>query len=146
MAHPTRKEIAMVTKRPICPHRIRTIPPQFSWIDHRLVRDGHIDSLSHAAAALYLFLATVADAQGLSYYSDRTLCRRLALSEDSLENARAQLLQFDLVAYQKPLVQVLALEPRSDPPPDPWPTPRMTPADRPLPIKDIFQQIRQVLS
>jgi hypothetical protein len=138
--------MAMVNKRPICPHRLRTTPPQFSWVDHRLVRDGHIDPLSHAAAALYLFLVTVADAQGLSYYSDRTLCRRLALSEHGLETARGELLECDLVAYQQPLYQVLALEPGAEEPPDPAPTSRMTPTDRPLPIKDIFQQIREVLS
>ena len=136
----------MVTKRPICPHRIRTTPPQFSWIDHRLVRDGHIDSLSHAAAALYLFLVTVADAQGLSYYSDRTLCRRLAMSEPALETARGELLEFDLVAYQPPLYQVLALGTGAEQPPDPSPKPTMTPTDRPLAIKEIFQQIREVLS
>jgi hypothetical protein len=138
--------MAMVTKRLLCPHRLRTTPPQFSWVDHRLVRDGHIDPLSHAAAALYLFLVTVADAQGLSYYSDRTLCRRLAMTEDSLENAREELLQFDLVAYEPPLYQVLALEPGAEEPPGYSPTPRMTPTDRPLPIRDIFQQIREVLS
>ena len=55
------------------PDRIRKVPRQFSWIDHRLVRDHHIDRCSHGAAALYLFLVTVADAGGLSYYSDRTL-------------------------------------------------------------------------
>jgi hypothetical protein len=138
--------MAMVTKRPICPHRIRTTPSQFSWVDHRLVRDGHIDPLSHAAAALYLFLVTVADAQGLSYYSDRTLCRRLAMSEHCLETARRELVEFDLVAYATPLYQVLALESAPEPPPAIPPTPRMTPTDRPLPIKDIFQQLREVLS
>ena len=136
----------MVSKRPICPHRLRTIPPQFSWVDHRLVRDRHIDPLSHATAALYLFLVTVADAQGLSYYSDRTLCRRLAMSEHCLETARGELLAFDLVAYEPPLYQVLALESRASEPPEQSPTPRMTPTDRPLAIKDIFQQIREVLS
>ena len=88
--------------------------------------------MSHAAAALYLFLVTVADAQGLSYYSDRTLCRRLAMSEHGLETARGELLAFDLLAYEPPLYQVLALESRANEPPDPGPTPRMTPTDRPL--------------
>ena len=136
----------MVTKRLICPHRIRNTPPQFSWVDHRLVRDGHIDPLSHAAAALYLFLVTVADSQGLSYYSDRSLCRRLSMSPGGLETARDELLQCDLVAYAKPLYQVLALESAPGQPAADSPTPRMTPTDRPLAIKDIFQQIRETLS
>jgi len=71
------KEAVMPHKFPICPDRIRTIPEQFSWVDHRLVRDHHIERLSHQAASLYLFLVTVADCQGLSYYSDVSLCERL---------------------------------------------------------------------
>ena len=43
----------------------RHVPPQFSWVDQRLVRDHYIDQLSSPACALYLFLVTVADAQGL---------------------------------------------------------------------------------
>ena len=59
-----------VIKRVLCPERLRRVPPQFSWIDHRLVRDRHIAGRSAEALALYLFLVTVADGQGLSYYSD----------------------------------------------------------------------------
>ena len=64
---------ANMQKHPIYPERIRTPPKQFSWVDHRLVRDHYIDRCSHQSAALYLFLVTVADAQGLSYYSDRLM-------------------------------------------------------------------------
>ena len=85
-------------------------PAQFSWIDHRLVRDQHIDRLSHAAAALYLFLVTVADEQGLSYYSDRSLARRLQMPAAQLNSARAELVRADLIAYQAPLYQVLSLD------------------------------------
>jgi hypothetical protein len=31
----------------LCPQRLRKLPPQFSWIDQRLVREQHIDRLSH---------------------------------------------------------------------------------------------------
>ena len=31
----------MKTKRLLCPQRLRTVPHQFSWIDQRLVREGH---------------------------------------------------------------------------------------------------------
>jgi hypothetical protein len=43
--------------------RIRKIPKQFSWIDGRFVRDGHLQKCSHGGAALYLFLVTVADSR-----------------------------------------------------------------------------------
>jgi hypothetical protein len=100
----------MPHKFPICPDRIRTIPEQFSWVDHRLVRDRHIELLSHEAAALYLFLITVADCQGLSYYADASLCERLAMDAATLASARACLLKLRLVAYKRPLYQVLALD------------------------------------
>ena len=56
-------------------------------------------------------LVIVADAQGLSYYSDATLSRLLQLDLLQLAQARGQLIAADLVAYQKPLYQVLALPP-----------------------------------
>lgn len=100
----------MVEKHPIYPARIRKVPRQFSWVDQRLVREHLIDRCSHRSAALYLFLVTVADAQGLSYYGDRCLCRRLAMDEKSLEKARKELVRIDLVAWQRPLYQVLAID------------------------------------
>ena len=89
----------MTHKFPICPDRIRSIPEQFSWVDHRLVRDRHIELISHEAAALYLFLITVADCQGLSYYAEASLCERLVMDAATLVSARACLLNSRLVAY-----------------------------------------------
>lgn len=68
-----------------------------------------IDRCDAPAAALYLFLVTVSDAQGLSYYSEATLTARLHLSTEALVAARQQLITIELVAYQAPLYQVLAL-------------------------------------
>ena len=99
----------MISKKPVFPDRIRCIPGQFSWVDHRLVRDGHIDQCCHGASALYLFLITVSDARGLSYYSDATLMRRLHMDEVILEQSRRQLIHLDLIAYKKPIYQVLPL-------------------------------------
>lgn len=100
----------MVEKRPICPRGLRKNPKHFSWLDHRLVRERYIDRCTHQAATLYLFLVTVADAQGLSYYSDQTLCQRLNMEGNTLNSARQELIEIGLVAYQKPLYQVLALD------------------------------------
>ena len=60
----------MVEKRLLCPNRRRRTPAQFSWLDHRLVRERRLESCPVEAWALYLFLVTVGDAQGLSYYCD----------------------------------------------------------------------------
>jgi len=100
----------MKTKRVLCPERLRHVPHRFSWIDQRLVRDGHIARCGPQALALYLLLVTVADAQGLSYYSDKRAARLLSLSETELREARTTLLAAGLIAYQSPLYQVLSLE------------------------------------
>ena len=97
-------------KRPISLARLRTVPQQFSWVDQRLVRERYIDQLSHEACALYLFLVTVADAQGLSYYADPSVCQRLSMTGPALHQARQALITWGLVAYQRPLYQVLALD------------------------------------
>src|SRR5271170_5345440 len=98
-----------VFKRVLCKQRLRQVPPQFSWIDHRLVRDKHISRCSADALALYLFLVTVADAQGLSYYGDAAVCRLLPLDAATLSRARQELIANQLIAWQRPLYQVLAL-------------------------------------
>jgi len=100
----------MTLKRVLCLERLRTLPAQFSWIDQRLVRERHLDACDAPAAALYLFLLTVADAQGLSYYSDGVLARRLSMSLLRLAQARADLQRLGLIAYERPLYQVLALD------------------------------------
>lgn len=99
-----------VVKRLLCPERLRRVPEQFSWLDHRLVRDRHIAGRSAPALALYLFLVTVADGQGLSYYSDQTISRLLPLDGTALAGARQELIAARLIAYQRPLYQVLALD------------------------------------
>ena len=130
-------------KRPISVARLRKVPPQFSWVDQRLVRERYIDQLSHKACALYLFLITVADAQGLSYYADPSLCQRLSLTGPELHQARHGLITLGLVAYQRPLYQVLALDaaPREA-------APRAAPGaadDAPVDIKAVFARIWEVL-
>ena len=96
-------------KRVLRPERLRQIPEQFSWVDQALVQRHLIDQLEAQAAALYLFLVTVADAQGMSYYGGATLAQRLRLKPEELVAARAQLTAVGLIAYEAPLYQVLAL-------------------------------------
>ena len=98
-------------KRVLNPERLRKVPPQFSWIDHRLVQDNYFVRCEHSAWALYLFLTSVGDVQGLSYYSDASVMRRLNMDQLRLSASRQQLIQAGLIAYEKPLYQVLSLEP-----------------------------------
>ena len=128
-------------KYPILPAQLRRVPSQFSWVDQRLVREHLIDQLSHEACALYLFLVMVADAQGLSYYADRSLCQRLSMSAPLLRQARQLLIQQGLVAYRQPLYQVLALgaQEQED-------SARLQAHDDTVDIKAVFQQIWEVLA
>lgn len=126
-------------KRLIVPERVQVVPAQFSWVDHRLVRDRHIERCDPQAAALYLFLVTVADARGLSYYAGGTLARRLSMSVERLAAARADLVRAGLVAYAAPLYQVLALDP-------PAPAPAVqAPTAAPAPTAPVPQLSRQEL-
>jgi hypothetical protein len=130
-------------KRPISPAQLRRVPQQFSWVDQRLVRERYIDQLSHQACTLYLFLITVADAQGLSYYADASLCQRLSLTGPALHQARQALVTRGLVAYQRPLYQGLALDAASH-----EATPNTSPVaadDAPGDIKAVFARIWEVL-
>lgn len=113
----------MTIKRVLVHERVRRIPAQFSWLDHRLVRDRHIERCDAPACALYLFLVTVADAQGLSYYSEGSLAKRLSLEPARLGRARADLVRLGLIAYESPLYQVLALD---------VPAPSREPSSEPL--------------
>jgi len=88
---------------------MRRVPAQFSWVDQRLVRDRHLDHLDVYAAALYLFLVTVADARGLSWHGDTSTAARLSMDGGRLRQARGDLIRAGLLAYADPLYQVLAL-------------------------------------
>jgi len=100
----------MTIKRVLVGSRLRRIPAQFSWLDQRLVRDRHIERCDTHACTLYLFLVTVADAQGLSYYAECSIVRRLSMDLMRLREARADLMRLGLIAYEVPLYQVLALD------------------------------------
>lgn len=101
----------MVHKKLLRPERLRKVPPQFSWLDQRLIRQGRLRECASPAWALYLFLAAVSDERGLSYYSESSLQRELGLAQPTLHHARRQLVGADLLAYEKPLWQLLGLDP-----------------------------------
>lgn len=122
----------MTKKQLIYPEKVRQVPKQFSWLDHRLVRDHLIDQCSHSALALYLFLVTVSDQQGLSYYSDRSVSTRLSMNSVVLLRSRNELIRTKLIAYRKPLYQVLSLAPLK---------PVRSHLDAPLGVGQILKQL-----
>lgn len=80
------------------------------------MRDHYLDRCDCTSLALYLFLVIVSDVQGLSFYSDASVCRRLKIDPLQLSAARAQLEKAGLIAFRKPLYQVLSLDPLAQPP------------------------------
>lgn len=90
--------------------RLRRVPSRFSWVDHRLIGHRLLCGVDSPGWALYLFLVTVGDEQGLSYYSDLSICGHLNLSPEGLIQARRQLLDYRLIAWKSPLYQVLCVQ------------------------------------
>jgi hypothetical protein len=144
----------MPTKRLLDARRSRkALPRGFGWIDHRLLRDGYLGQCSPEALALYVLLVCAADAQGLSFYSDARIAELLALAPPALAQARRQLIALGLIAYQKPLYQLLSLEgeataeacPRRPPraAPDPEPPPPAVPRPGGLPLKATIERLLQ---
>ena len=146
----------MPTKRLRDARRSRKpLPRGFGWVDHRLLRDGYLGQCRPEALALYVLLVCAADGQGLSYYSDARIAQLLALAPQALSQARRQLMELGLIAYQKPLYQLLSLEgeltagpsprrsPRDDRVPEP-PPPACSPEGLPLKaaVERLLQQLR----
>jgi len=134
----------MVHKRLLRPERRRVVPSQFSWVDHRLVRERHLERLSCEACALYLVLVTVGDADGLSYYGDASLGRYLHLESDALERARHALVAADLIAFDPPLYQVLSLDAAAPRPAEPTPPPRDDTAARQAGMRHLGEILREL--
>ena len=129
-------------KQLLRPERQRLIPEQFSWVDQALVQQHFIDRCDARSAALYLFLITVSDAQGLSYYGVTTLARRLRLSDEQFAAARQQLIDLELIAYRSPLYQVLAL-PGTVAAPHPTPRAPATTGGQPVSLATLLLQAQQ---
>ena len=129
-------------KRPMSLAKLRQVPSQFSWVDQRLVRERSIDQRSHEACALSLLLVTVADAQGWSFYSEPSLDQRLSMPPEALRQARGALIHLGLVAYERPLYQVLALGGDASAPE----RAALAGVDEAVDLKAVCKQIWEVLS
>lgn len=99
----------MISKQPIVPERIRRISGSFSWIDHRILTDGFLTSMSRDEIVLYFFLVLVGDKNGVSFYSYDKICQLLKIELDEYIQARNLLLKRSLIAFQQGRFQVLEL-------------------------------------
>lgn len=99
----------MIKKKILNPDRIRRIDGGFSFIPHRFLSDGFLAALPQKELLLYLFLITVSDRHGLSFYSYDSICSLLQMDLDQYINARNGLTDKDLIAFDGTIFQVLDL-------------------------------------
>ena len=107
----------MVSEKVINHKRLRKIEGSFSWIDHRFITDGFLEQLSTLEILLYLFLVSVSDRNGISFYHDDRVCHLLKIDLPSSGEAREGLIMRSLIAYEPPVYQVLSLPKRLVSPP-----------------------------
>jgi hypothetical protein len=99
----------LIHKTPLLPERVRRIKGSFAAIEHRFLRDGFWQSLSHQELLLYFFLVLVGDRFGVSFYSYDRIITLLHLRLDEYIQARDALIAKDLIAFDGHLFQVLSL-------------------------------------
>jgi hypothetical protein len=94
--------------QPIKPGRLRRIEPPFGWIPFQIVSSGLLRQLSTEGKLLYFVLCVVADRQGLSFWSEQRLAELLCLPRGELKRARLELCEWDLLAFNGWLYQLLS--------------------------------------
>lgn len=99
----------MIRKIILNPKRVRKISSSFAYIEHRFVSEGFLKRMGHHELLLYFFLILVADRNGLSYYSYEKICSMLHLDLDQYIDARNNLIESDLIAFDGTIFQVLSL-------------------------------------
>ncbi len=99
----------MIRKKILNAERIRKIDGGFSFVPHRFITGGFLGALGQKELLLYLFLAIVADRHGFSFYGYDRICSLLELSLEEYIQARDQLMDMDLIAFDGTLFQVLEL-------------------------------------
>jgi hypothetical protein len=108
------KKGGMMKKKVLQPNRIRKINGSFAFIEHRFLRAGFFEALSHNELLLYLFLTLVANKDGISWYPYDKICAILKWILDEYLEARNGLISKNLIAFDGHVFQVLDL------PDQPW--------------------------
>ena len=99
-------------KQLIMKNRRRVTEGSFSFIPHRFLREGFFECLRSDELILYFFYVMAADAQGLSYYSPKTITQLLKMKRDVYQQALSGFIANGSDRHKRGhLVQVLHLPP-----------------------------------
>ena len=101
-----------LSPQPLVLDRVRSIPRSFSWIDRAILTANFLPYLTKDETALYFFLVTAANKDGLSFYGFPRIGHALGLTHEQIHHAIAGLARLDLIAFRFPFFQVLSLPPR----------------------------------
>ena len=131
------------------PDRLRTIERPFAWLPCRLLTGDLLHRMSTPAKLLYLHLALAADRRGLSFWGDKRIQHLLSLPADELHQAREQLTDLDLLAFDGHTYQLLSLPKPAVPGPGPQPAaaadaephPDDCPAETPEDVRLILRRL-----
>lgn len=93
----------------LVPERTCKISGGFSFIQHRFLLDGFLESLTMAELSLYFFLVIAGDRNGVSWYGYDRICSMLRMDLDMYLDARNGLIDKDFVAFDGHRFQVLSL-------------------------------------
>jgi hypothetical protein len=75
----------------------------------RAITQGHLEKVGSAAALTYLFLCSVGDTAGLSFWSHERVSHVLGLDVKVIQEALNKLVTADLIARQGQIIQVLPI-------------------------------------
>ena len=92
---------------PLEPRRVRYPKGAYGWVDLRIVTEGHLIGLGQEAALMYLFLCTVGNRAGISFWSRVRIAQVLHLTPVEIDNAVMRLIAAGLIAANERVFQVL---------------------------------------
>jgi hypothetical protein len=69
-------------------------------MDHRLIRNGFINVMTHEDIVLYLFLILAAVKNGVSFYRKEKICEVVSLDYSQFEVAKDRLINMKLIAFE----------------------------------------------
>ena len=92
---------------PLEPRRIRYPKGAYGWVELRIVTEGYLQALDPNSALTYLFLCTVGNREGISFWRRSRIAQTLNLSLDTVDAALGELVEAGLIAATERVVQVL---------------------------------------